>query len=85
MKNYNKIFSQLGNDLAKAADDCELLKDILCVVRLEQRAIHFLIDSNIKNLKFSVSILISIFMAEVPHKNWDECLEILKKRKPEWW
>jgi len=85
MKNYEERFKQAEKDLAEAADTVKFLKDTFCVIRLEQRAIHYLMDSGVKSLEISVSALINIFMAEIPHKNWNECLEILKERKPDWW
>ena len=86
MRNYDKIISQLAKDLEKGHNDCDLLKDKICVVRLEQRAIHFLIDSETKELSsIALSSLINIFMSEFPHKDWDECIKLLQKRKPEWW
>lgn len=85
MKDYNKIISQLEKDIEKAHTECELIIDKLCVVRLEQRATHYLVDSDVKNLELSCPALINIFMSKFPHKNWNECIEILKQRKPEWW
>lgn len=85
MKNYDKIYDQLEKDILKAYSDCELLGDKLCVVHLEQRAIRYLINSEVKQLELSVPCLINIFIAEFPYKNWNECIELLKQRKPEWW
>jgi len=85
MKNYDKILSQLEKDIEKARLDCELIGDKLCVVRLEQRAIRYLISSEVKSLELALSALINIFMSEFPQWDWNECIERLKIRKPEWW
>jgi len=44
-----------------------------------------LLKDEVKQLELSRPSLINIFISELPHKNWNECIEILKTRKPEWW